>query len=189
MSELQERDGLRLVVLSRGARLYSTRRLVEEARKRGLDVNVLDPMSFSLFVDDNGIDVMHEGRPAAFDAVIPRIGHSITRHGVAVLRHLEQMGIWTANTGQGILQSRDKLHASQLLARNKIPVPRTVYVRDTADIEHAIEAVGGLPVVVKVTEGTQGQGVFLRHTYHETRNLVQGLLAHQKSDSHSGIHC
>ena len=77
MSELQERDGLRLVVLSRGARLYSTRRLVEEARKRGLDVNVLDPMSFSLFVDDNGIDVMHEGRPAAFDAVIPRIGHSI----------------------------------------------------------------------------------------------------------------
>ena len=61
MSELQERDGLRLVVLSRGARLYSTRRLVEEARKRGLDVNVLDPMSFSLFVDDNGIDVMHEG--------------------------------------------------------------------------------------------------------------------------------
>ena len=130
MSELQERDGLRLVVLSRGARLYSTRRLVEEAQ-RGLDVNVLDPMSFSLFVDDNGIDVMHEGRPAAFDAVIPRIGHSITRHGVAVLRHLEQMGIWTANTGQGILQSRDKLHASQLLARNKIPVPRTVYVRDT----------------------------------------------------------
>ena len=181
MSELREREGLRLAVLSRGARLYSTRRLVEEARKRGLDVNVLDPMSFSLFVDDNGIDVMHEGRPAAFDAVIPRIGHSITRHGVAVLRHLEQMGIWTANTGQGILQSRDKLHASQLLARNKIPVPRTVYVRDTADIEHAIEAVGGLPVVVKVTEGTQGQGVFLRHTYHETRNLVQGLLHPKKA--------
>ena len=164
MSELGEQGGLRLAVLSRGARLYSTRRLVEEARKRGLDVNVLDPMSFSLFVDDHGIDVMHEGRPVAFDAVIPRIGHSITRHGVAVLRHLEQMGIWTANTGQGILQSRDKLHASQLLARNKIPVPKTVYVRDTADIEHAIEAVGGLPVVVKVTEGTQGQGVFLRHT-------------------------
>ena len=181
MSELREQEGLRLAVLSRGARLYSTRRLVEEARKRGLDVNVLDPMSFSLFVDDDGIDVMHEGRPAAFDAVIPRIGHSITRHGVAVLRHLEQMGIWTANTGQGILQSRDKLHASQLLARNKIPVPRTVYVRDTADIEHAIEAVGGLPVVVKVTEGTQGQGVFLRHTYHETRNLVQGLLHTKKA--------
>ncbi len=176
MSESRRDGGVRLAVLSRGARLYSTRRLVEEARKRGLIVNVLDPMSFSLFVDDGSIDIMHEGKPIGFDAVIPRIGHSITRHGVAVLRHLEQMGIWTANTGQGILQSRDKLHASQLLARNRIPVPRTVYVRDTADVEQAIEAVGGLPVVVKVTEGTQGQGVFLRHTHQETRNLVQGLL-------------
>ena len=151
MSESGQDGGVRLAVLSRGARLYSTRRLVEEARKRGLVVNVLDPMSFSLFVDDGSIDIMHEGKPIGFDAVIPRIGHSITRHGVAVLRHLEQMGIWTANTGQGILQSRDKLHASQLLARNRIPVPRTVYVRDTADLEQAIEAVGGLPVVVKVT--------------------------------------
>ena len=181
MSELREQDGLRLAVLSRGARLYSTRRLVEEARKRGLDVNVLDPMSFSLFVDDNGIDVMHEGRPAAFDAVIPRIGHSITRHGVAVLRHLEQMGIWTANTGQGILQSRDKLHASQILARNKIPVPKTTYVRDIIDVEPAIDFVGGLPVVIKVTQGTQGQGVFLRHTIHESRSLIQGLLLTGKS--------
>ena len=176
MSESGRDGGVRLAVLSRGARLYSTRRLVEEARKRGIDVNVLDPMSFSLFVDDGSIDILHEGRPIGFDAVIPRIGHSITRHGVAVLRHLEQMGIWTANTGQGILQNRDKLHASQLLARNRIPVPRTVYVRDTADVEQAIESVGGLPVVVKVTEGTQGQGVFLRHTHQETRNLVQGLL-------------
>ena len=141
MSESGQDGGVRLAVLSRGARLYSTRRLVEEARKRGLVVNVLDPMSFSLFVDDGSIDIMHEGKPIGFDAVIPRIGHSITRHGVAVLRHLEQMGIWTANTGQGILQSRDKLHASQLLARNRIPVPRTVYVRDTADVEQAIEAV------------------------------------------------
>ena len=81
----------------------------------------------------------------AKDAVIPRIGHSITQHGVAVLRHIEQLGIWTANTGQGILQSRDKLNASQILARNRIPVPKTVYVRDILDVEQAIETViGGL---------------------------------------------
>ncbi|MAM36452.1 MAG: 30S ribosomal protein S6--L-glutamate ligase [Euryarchaeota archaeon] len=168
--------GLRLAILSRGPRLYSTRRLVEEAKKRGLDPYVADPMKFSLFVADGTIDVLHNGKPFNYDAVIPRIGHSITKHGVAVLRHLEQLGIWTANTGAGILQSRDKLHASQILARNRIPVPRTTYVRDIIDVETAVEFVGGLPVVVKVTQGTQGQGVFLRHTIREAQNLVEGLL-------------
>ena len=169
-------SALRLAILSRGPRLYSTRRLVEEARKRGLDPYVADPMKFSLFVADGRIDILHNGEPFNYDAVIPRIGHSITKHGVAVLRHLEQLGIWTANTGAGILQSRDKLHASQILARNRIPVPRTTYVRDIIDVETAVDFVGGLPVVIKVTQGTQGQGVFLRHTIRESRNLVQGLL-------------
>lgn len=182
-NEFPGRDamGLRLAVLSRGPRLYSTRRIVEEARSKGLRVEVCDPMKFSLMVTDESVDVLHKGKHFAFDAVIPRIGHSITQHGVAVLRHIEQLGIWTANTGQGILQSRDKLHASQILARNRIPVPRTVYVRDILDIEQAIDIVGGLPVVVKVTQGTQGDGVFLRHTAFEVRNLVQGLLMTGKS--------
>ena len=169
-------SALRLAILSRGPRLYSTRRLAEEARKRGLDTYIADPMKFSLFVADGRIDILHNGEPFNYDAVIPRIGHSITKHGVAVLRHLEQLGIWTANTGAGILQSRDKLHASQILARNRIPVPRTTYVRDIIDVETAVDFVGGLPVVIKVTQGTQGQGVFLRHTIRESRNLVQGLL-------------
>jgi len=168
--------GLRVAVLSRGPRLYSTRRLVEEAKKRGIDVEVVDPMKFSLFVANGDINVTHKGEPFTFDAIIPRIGHSITKHGVAVLRQLEQLDVWTANTGQGILQSRDKLHASQILARNRIPIPRTTYVRDILDIENAVDSVGGLPVVIKVTSGTQGQGVFLRHTLHEAKNLVQGLL-------------
>ena len=166
----------RLAVLSRGPRLYSTRRLVEEAKLRDIEVAVLDPMKFSLFVAEQDIGILHQGKEFDYDAVIPRIGHSITRHGVSVLRHLEQLEVWTANSSQGILQSRDKLHSSQILARNRIPTPRTSYVRDMKDIERAIEAVGGLPAVVKVTQGTQGQGVFLRHTLHETRNLVQGLL-------------
>ena len=171
----------RLAVLSRGPRLYSTRRLVEEARLRDIDVAVINPMQFSLFVAEQDIGILHQGQKFDFDAVIPRIGHSITKHGVAVLRHLEQLDVWTANTSQGILQSRDKLHSSQILARNRIPTPRTAYVRDMKDIERAIEAVGGLPVVVKVTQGTQGQGVFLRHTLHETTNLVQGLLVTGKA--------
>ena len=171
----------RLAVLSRGPRLYSTRRLVEEARLRDIDVAVINPTQFSLFVAEQDIGILHQGQKFDFDAVIPRIGHSITKHGVAVLRHLEQLDVWTANTSQGILQSRDKLHSSQILARNRIPTPRTAYVRDMKDIERAIEAVGGLPVVVKVTQGTQGQGVFLRHTLHETTNLVQGLLVTGKA--------
>ena len=172
---------IRLAVLSRGPRLYSTRRLVEEARLRDIDVAVLDPMKFSLFVAEQEIGILHQGEKFDYDAVIPRIGHSITKHGVAVLRHLQQLEVWTANTIQGILQSRDKLHSSQILARNRIPTPRTAYVRDMRDIERAIDAVGGLPAVVKVTQGTQGQGVFLRHTIHETRNLVQGLLVTGKA--------
>jgi len=171
----------KLAVLSRGPRLYSTRRLVEEARLRDLDVTVLDPMQFSLFIAEQEIEVLHQGQKFNYDAVIPRIGHSITKHGVSVLRHLEQLDVWTANTSQGILQSRDKLHSSQILARNRIPTPRASYVRDMKDIERAIEAVGGLPAVVKVTQGTQGHGVFLRHTIHETRNLVQGLLVTGKA--------
>ncbi|MBJ64223.1 MAG: 30S ribosomal protein S6--L-glutamate ligase [Euryarchaeota archaeon] len=171
----------RLAVLSRGPRLYSTRRLVEEARARDIDVAVINPMQFSLFVAEQDIGILHQGQKFDYDAVIPRIGHSITKHGVAVLRHLEQLDVWTANTSQGILQSRDKLHSSQILARNRIPTPRTAYVRDMKDIERAIDAVGGLPVVVKVTQGTQGQGVFLRHTLHETGNLVQGLLVTGKA--------
>ena len=167
--------------MSRGPRLYSTRRLVEEARIRDVDVAVLDPMQFSLFVAEQDIGILHKGQKFDYDAVIPRIGHSITKHGVSVLRHLEQLDVWTANSSQGILQSRDKLHSSQILARNRIPTPRTAYVRDMKDIERAIEAVGGLPAVVKVTQGTQGQGVFLRHTIHETRNLVQGLLVTGKA--------
>jgi ribosomal protein S6--L-glutamate ligase len=114
----------RLAVLSRGPRLYSTRRLVEEARLRDLDVTVLDPMQFSLFIAEQEIEVLHQGQKFDYDAVIPRIGHSITKHGVSVLRHLEQLDVWTANTSQGILQSRDKLHSSQILARNRIPTPR-----------------------------------------------------------------
>jgi len=167
---------IRLAILSRGPRLYSTRRLVEEAQLRDIDVAVLDPMQFSLFVTEQEIGILHQGYPFVFDAVVPRIGHSITKHGVAVLRHLEQLEVWTVNSSRGILQSRDKLHSSQILARNKISTPRTAYVRDMKDIERAIDAAGGLPVVVKVTQGTQGQGVFLRHTIPETRNLVQGLL-------------
>jgi ribosomal protein S6--L-glutamate ligase len=172
---------LRLAIISRGPRLYSTKRILQEARARGIDVEVCDPMKFTLTVSNQSMEVLYKGSRFEFDAVIPRIGHSITKHGVSILNHLEHLGVWTANSSQGILHSRDKLQASQIMARNRIPVPTTVYVRDIFDVEHAIEQVGGLPVVIKVTQGTQGEGVFLRHTQYEARSLVQGLLVTGRS--------
>lgn len=167
---------MRLAILSRGPRLYSTRRLVEEARKRECDVEVLDPLQFSLLIAEDSVQILHKGRRFSHDAVLPRIGHSITDHGVALMRQFEQLGIYTANSSSGIIQSRDKLRASQILAKNKIEIPKTAYVRDLRDVEKAIQDVGGLPVVVKVTQGTQGNGVFLRHTLREARHLVEALL-------------
>jgi ribosomal protein S6--L-glutamate ligase len=181
VSDRQLRMSLRLAIISRGPRLYSTKRILQEARARGIDVEVCDPMKFTLTVSNQSMEVLYKGSRFEFDAVIPRIGHSITKHGVSILNHLEHLGVWTANSSQGILHSRDKLHASQIMARNRISVPTTVYVRDIFDVEHAIEQVGGLPVVIKVTQGTQGEGVFLRHTQYEARSLVQGLLVTGRS--------
>ena len=118
---------------------------MEEARERGLDVAIIDPLTCSMFVDEGRVEVLVNGEPFEHEAVIPRIGHSITGHGTALLRHLDQLGVWSSNSAAGILQSRDKLRASQILARNRIPIPRTMNVRDVRDVEHAIEAVGVCP--------------------------------------------
>jgi len=176
-----ELSSMRIAVLSRGARLYSTRRLVEEGFKRDLDISVLDPLKFGLTIGNDGVEILHRGEPVAFDAAIPRIGHSITRHGVALLNQFEQLGMYSANTGDSIRKSRDKLLASQILAKNGINIPTTAYVRDLHDVETAIERVGGLPCIIKVSEGTQGQGVFLRHTLQESLNLVEALLLSGKA--------
>ena len=145
-------------------------------------------MTLSLFSAGDSLDVTSEGDSFEWDAVIPRIGHSITKHGCSVLRHLDQLGVWCANSADGIQQSRDKLQASQILSQNKIPIPKTVYVRDPRDVERAIEYCGGLPVVVKVTQGTQGDGVFLRYSFQETKNLVQMGFFYQKGCVDSRIH-
>ena len=116
------RMDLRLAVLSRGPRLYSTRRLVEEARERSLDVAIIDPLTCSMFVDEGRVEVLVNGEPFEHEAVIPRIGHSITGHGTALLRHLDQLGVWSSNSAAGILQSRDKLRASQILALSLIHI-------------------------------------------------------------------
>ena len=167
---------LRVAILSRGPRLYSTRRLVEEANSLGCSVDVLDPMRLSVTVGNDGRRILHEGWNVEVDAVLPRIGYSITRHGVAIARQFERMGTYVANSSDGIQNSRDKLHATQVLSANHIPVPTTAYVRDWRDVERAIRQVGGVPCVIKAIEGTQGSGVFLAHSEREANELAWQLL-------------
>jgi ribosomal protein S6--L-glutamate ligase len=167
---------LRVAILSRGPRLYSTRRLVEEANALGCSVDVLDPMKLSITVGNDGRRILNEGWNVEVDAVLPRIGYSITRHGVAIARQFERMGVYVANSSEGIHRSRDKLHATQVLSSNHIPVPTTAYLRDWRDVERAIRQVGGVPCVIKAAEGTQGSGVYLAHSEREASELAWDLL-------------
>ena len=164
---------MKIAILSRNASLYSTSRLVDAARSRGHSVRVLDPLRCYMRISSNGFDMHYKGRPlSGFDAVIPRIGSSITFYGTAVLRQFEMMGVYTPNSSDAVLRTRDKLRSLQLLARQGIDLPMTVfgdYPDDTADL---LQMLGDPPHVIKLNEGTQGQGVLLA----EKRSASQGMI-------------
>lgn len=164
---------MKIAILSRNASLYSTSRLVEAARVRGHAVRVLDPLRCYMRISRSGFDMHYKGRPLhGFDAVIPRIGSSITFYGTAVLRQFEMMGVYTPNCSDAVLRSRDKLRSLQLLARQGIDLPMTVfgdYPDDTTDL---LQMLGEPPHVIKLNEGTQGQGVLLA----EKRSSSQGMI-------------
>ena len=166
----------RLVILSRGPELYSTKRMFEEAEAAGWSVQILDPLKLTTVVDDNGVKVFNKGWPVDCDAVIPRIGNSITGKGVPIVKAFERMGVIVLNEGGGISSSRDKLMACQMMNERGIPVPITANVGTWQDTRRAISRVGGTPCVVKVTEGTHGSGVFLAHTEQQARQLVYQML-------------
>jgi ribosomal protein S6--L-glutamate ligase len=153
---------MQLGILSRAPQAYSTQRLVTAARDRGHDVRVLNTLRFSIDLSGDEPDLQYRGRPLPdYDAVLPRIGASITFFGLAVVRQFEQMDVYSPNTANGIANSRDKLRSIQILARHGVGIPATTFVRDRADVLPAIERVGGAPVVIKLLEGTQGIGVIL----------------------------
>ena len=166
----------RLVLLSRGPELYSTRRLATEAEKAGWIVDILDPLALTIVVDGDGGRIFHKGWPIECEAVLPRIGYSITQRGVAIVRQFEQSGIIVLNSSQGILRSRDKLVACQMMSEARIPVPITAHVGAWEDTDRAVRRVGGAPCVVKSTEGTHGSGVFLVNSAQQARQLVFQML-------------
>ena len=153
---------MKLAILSRAPRSYSTQRLKTAALERGHKVKVLDTLRFAIDLSADEPDLMYRGKQLShYDAVLPRIGASITYFGLSVVRQMEQMDIYTPNTSAGIANSRDKLRATQILSRHSIDMPATMFVRDRADVLPAIREVGGAPVVIKLLEGTQGIGVIL----------------------------
>ena len=153
---------MKLALLSRAPDAYSTVRLKTAALERGHEVRVLNTLRFAIDLSGDEPDLQYRGKQLSdYDAVLPRIGTSITFYGMAVVRQFEQMDVYTPNTAAGIANSRDKLRSIQILSRHDIGIPATTFVRDRADVLAAIERVGGAPVVIKLLEGTQGIGVIL----------------------------
>lgn len=164
---------MKIVVLSRNRNLYSTRRLREAALDRGHKIKVLDTLKFSILIEQESPELFFRGkRLSTYDAVIPRIGSSITTYGTSIVRQFQQMGVFTANTANSIANTRDKLRCLQILSKYDIGLAPTSFVRDRRDILHAIERVGGAPVIIKLLEGTQGVGVILA----ESQKIAEAIL-------------
>jgi len=173
---------MKLAILSCSPGCYSTRRLREAAEQRGHKVKVLNTVQFAIDLEEGEPDLyFRQKRLSHYDAVLPRIGASITYFGTAVVRQFEQMDVWCANSSAGISNSRDKLRSLQILSRHHIGIPQTTFVRDKRDVLPAIERVGGAPVIIKLLEGTQGIGVLLAETVKSAEAIVE-LLQSQKQN-------
>jgi ribosomal protein S6--L-glutamate ligase len=164
---------MKIAILSRNARLYSTKRLIEAARARGHSVRVLDPLRCYMRIAAGVFEIHYKGHVLrGIDAVVPRIGASITFYGTAVVRQFEMMGVFTPNGSDAILRARDKLRTLQLLAREGIDLPTTVFGDNPDDTADLLAMLGPAPHVIKLNEGAQGQGVLLA----EKRSAAQGMI-------------
>ena len=167
---------MHIAMLARNPRLYSHKRLVEAAEARGHDIDIVDTLRVYMNISAHKPDVRYRGEVLPkYDAVIPRIGASITFYGLAVLRQFEMMGTWSLNESVAIGRSRDKLRSLQLLSRAGIGLPVTGFAHSTRDTEDLIEMVGGAPLVIKLLEGTQGIGVVLGETHSSAKSVIEAF--------------
>ncbi|MDT8317520.1 MAG: 30S ribosomal protein S6--L-glutamate ligase [bacterium] len=173
---------MKIGILSRKPELYSTSRLKEAAKKRGHEVRVIDPLRCYMDITSKKPAIYYKGELLeGYNAIIPRIGASITFYGTAVLRQFEMMGVYSINESVAISRSRDKLRSLQLLARKGIGLPVTGFAHSTKYTKDLIKVVGGAPLVVKLLEGTQGIGVVLTETQKAAESVIEafrGLKAH-----------
>jgi ribosomal protein S6--L-glutamate ligase len=167
---------MKLAILSRNTKLYSTQRLVTAARERGHTVRVLDPLRCYMKIAPGQFHLHYKGKAlTGVDAVIPRIGASVTRYGTAVLRQFEMMGAFTPNTSDAILRARDKLRCHQLLAGEGIGLPTTVFGDNPDDTDDLLRLLGKAPHVIKLIEGSQGNGVVLAERLSASRSVIEAF--------------
>ena len=168
---------MKIGILSRNKNLYSTRRLIEAAEERGHEVHVLDVLRCYMNITSHRPSIHYKGEElSGFDAVIPRIGASVTFYGTAVLRQFEMMGVYPLNESVAITRSRDKLRSLQLLARKGIGLPVTGFAHSPDDIQDMMKMVGGAPSVIKLLEGTQGIGVVLAETKKAAESVIEAFM-------------
>ncbi len=167
---------MKIAILSRNARLYSTSRLVEAAELRGHQVQVIDALKCYMDITSDHPAIFYKGEKlSGFDAIIPRIGASVTRFGTAVLRQFEMMGVYPINESVAISRSRDKLRTLQLLSRKGVGLPVTGFAHSVSDTNEIINLVGGAPLVIKLMEGTQGRGVVLAETKQAAESVIDAF--------------
>lgn len=168
---------MKIAILSRNPSLYSTRRLVEAARARGHEPRVIDVLRCYMNITSHAPSIHYKGEDLTeFDAVIPRIGASVTFYGTAVLRQFEMMGVYPLNESVAIARARDKLRSLQLLARKGIGLPVTGFAHAPDDVQDLIKMVGGPPLVIKLLEGTQGIGVVLAETQKAAESVIEAFM-------------
>lgn len=168
---------MRIAILSRNKKLYSTRRLVEACKARGHEVDVIDTLHCYMDITSSRPAVRVKGKELPkYDAIIPRIGASITFYGTSVVRQFEMMGTFSINESVAIGRSRDKLRSMQLLARKGVGLPRTGFARQPDEVKDLIKNVGGAPVVIKLLEGTQGIGVVLGETAKAAESIIEAFM-------------
>jgi ribosomal protein S6--L-glutamate ligase len=169
---------MKIAILSRNPKLYSTRRLVEAAEQRGHEVVVLDHLKCVLVIEKGNPHIYYGGQEVTgIDAIIPRIGTSVTFYGAAVVRQFEQMKVFSSVESQALVRSRDKLRSLQLLAKAGIGMPKTAFASAPKNIDNVLTQVGGAPVVIKLLEGTQGIGVILAETHKSAKSVIESFLA------------
>ncbi len=172
---------MRIAILSNGNANYSTKRLVEVAKARGHEVRVIKYKHAYASIEKSNPTVSYRGDTLGhFDAIIPRIASNMTRYGTAIVRQLEMQGMYSVSSSIAINRTRDKLRSMQLLSKAGVAVPKTVFSRNTADIDDLIEMVGGTPVIIKLARGTHGNGVVLAETKRMAKSALQALYLHNE---------
>lgn len=168
---------MNIAILSRNAKLYSTNRLLEAGLKRGHKVQVIDHQKCVLVIEKNKPHIFYKNEELKnINAIIPRIGASVTFYGAAVVRQFEQMKVFSSVESQALVRSRDKLRSLQLLAKAGVGMPKTAFASNPKDIDSVLNQVGGAPVVIKLLEGTQGIGVILAETRNSAKSVIEAFL-------------